>query len=118
MTMRKIVYSNIALSKRKAIKKYVKQKYGADVADKVSKSISKAIAHLKCFPDTGISMRNKYDLDCDYYMLFVEHNYFIYRIQDDIILILEVFHEKEDFMCQMFGVITTSRETLNYWGAD
>ena len=27
-------------------------------------------------------MRDKYDLDCDYYMLFIEHNYFIYRILD------------------------------------
>ncbi len=61
-------------------------------------------------------MRDKYDLDCDYYMLFGEHNYFIYRILDEIILILEIFNEKEDFMYQLFGVITTSQDTLDYLG--
>lgn len=44
----------------------------------------------------GISMREQYDLDCDYYMFFVEKNYFIYRILDDMIMILEIFNEKED----------------------
>ena len=48
-------------------------------------------------------------------MLFVEHNYIIYRVFDDLILILEIFNEKEDFMYQLFGVISTSQETLDYW---
>lgn len=62
----------------------------------------------------GVSMREKYDLDCDYYMLFIEHNYFIYRITDE--MILEIFNEKEDFMRQMFGIVTTSQDTIDYWG--
>lgn len=53
-------------------------------------------------------MREKYDLDCEYHMLFIEHNYFIYRIMDDMIMILEIFNEKEDFMYQLFGIVTTS----------
>ena len=61
-------------------------------------------------------MRDKYDLDCDYYMLFIEHNYSVYQILDELILVLEIFNEKEDFMYQMFGVITTSQDTLEYWG--
>ena len=60
-------------------------------------------------------MREKYDLDCDYYMLFIEHNYFIYRIMDDMIMILEIFKEREDFMYQMFGIVTISQDTLKYW---
>lgn len=66
------------------------------------------MAELKKFPEGGIPLREKYDLGCGYYMLFVENNYFIYRILDDLILILEIFKEKEDFMYQLFGVITTS----------
>lgn len=31
-------------------------------------------------------------------------------------MILEIFNEKEDFMRQMFGVVTTSQETIDYWG--
>ena len=115
MTRKKIVYSEIALSKRKSIKKNIKERYGKERADKISMRISKSIAELKKFPELGISLREKYDFDCDYYMLFVEHNYFIYRILDDLILILEIFNEKEDFMYQLFGVITTSQYTLDYW---
>lgn len=51
---------------------------------------------IKKFPELGVSLRDKYDLDCDYYMLFIEHNYFIYRILDELILVLEIFNEKED----------------------
>lgn len=116
MMQKKIVYSEIALSKRKAIKKNIKDRYGKERADKFSAHISQTIAKLKQFPEMGVSMREKYELDCDYYMLFIDHNYFIYRITDELILILEIFNEKEDFMRQMFGIVTTSQETLDYWG--
>lgn len=47
----------------------------------------------------------------------LEINYFFYRQKDkDTILILEMFHEKEDFMRKLFGIVTTSQETLDYWG--
>ena len=51
-------------------------------------------------------------------MLFIEHNYFIYRIFEDMILILEIFNEKEDIMYQLFGIVTTSQDTLDYWGEE
>ena len=76
MMQKKIVYSEIALSKRKAIKKNIKDRYGKERADKFSAHISQTIAKLKQFPDMGVSMREKYELDCDYYMLFIDHNYF------------------------------------------
>lgn len=115
MKRRRIAYSEIALSKRKAVKKDIKERYGKERADIFSEHISKSIAELKKFPELGVPLKEKYDLNCDYYMLFVEHNYFIYRILDDVILILEIFNEKEDFMYQLFGVVTTSQDTLDYW---
>lgn len=116
MIQRKIVYSEVALSKRKAIKKNIKDNYGKEGADRFSAHISKTLSELKRFPDMGVSMREKYGLDCDYFILFIEHNYFIYRITDEMIMILEIFNEKEDFMWQMFGIVTTSQETIDYWG--
>lgn len=61
------------------------------------------IAELKTFPEMGVSLREKYDLDCNYNMILIEHNYFVYRILKDTIIILEIFNEREDFMYQMFG---------------
>ncbi len=118
MKLKKIVYSSVALSKRKAIKNEIKQKNGQYTADKVSKRISAVIAKLKEFPEMGESMRMQYDLDCDYRMIFIEHSYFIYRVMEDTVMILEIFNEKEDFMYQMFGIVTTSQETIDYWGED
>lgn len=115
MTERKIIYSGIALEKRKAIKRDIKEKYGQERADKFSGNISRALAKLKKFPESGTSLRKTYQLDCDYYMLFIEHNYFVYRITDEAILILQVFNEREDFLFQMFGIITISQDTLDYW---
>ena len=59
--------------------------YGQATADRTSKHISDVIAKLKKFPEIGISMREQYGLECDYYVLFVAHNYFIYRITDDMV---------------------------------
>ena len=59
MIQRKIVYSEIALSKRKAIKKDIKDNYGKERADRFSAHISKTLAELKRFPDMGVSMREK-----------------------------------------------------------
>ncbi len=39
MTQRKIIYSEIALTKRKAIKRDIKEKYGQERADKFSEKI-------------------------------------------------------------------------------
>lgn len=39
----------------------------------------------------------------------------IYRILDGLILILEIFNEKEDFRYQLFGVSTISQDMLDYW---
>lgn len=116
MKLMKLAYSAIALSKRKAIKRGIKEKHGQQVADRVSGRISKVLAELKKFPQMGVSMWERYALDCDYYMVYIEHNYFIYRILDDTVLILEIFHEKEDFMYQLFGIETTSQDTIDFWG--
>ena len=59
---------------------------------------------------------SQYDGESDYSYIFVEHNYFFYRLTaNETILILEMFHEKEDFMRKLFGIVTTSQETIDYW---
>lgn len=45
--------------------------HGQNVADRVSKHISEALSELKKFSKMGISMREQYDLDCDYYMFLL-----------------------------------------------
>lgn len=80
-------------------------------------NIADAVRRLETFSQSGIRISSQYDIECDYSYIFAEHNYFFYRIKDeDTILILEMFHEKEDFMRKLFGIVTTSQETTDYWG--
>ena len=56
-----------------------------------------------------------FDIGTDYRYLYVSKNYILYRIEDEYIKIVNLYHEREDFMWQLFGVDTTPRETVDYW---
>lgn len=77
--------------------------------------MTNAVNNLKDFENMGASVKDVFGIECDYRYLFISHNYFFYRVTDDRIFIVEMFHEKEDFMSQLFGVTTTSQETMDYW---
>ena len=112
----KIEYSQIVRRKMKALKAELIQSYGSDKAKKILTQITKAIRRLEMFPQSGTAVSSLYDVNCDYSYIFTEHNYFFYRMKDEeTILILEMFHEKEDFLRKLFGIVTTSQETLDYW---
>ena len=79
--------------------------------------IMRGIRQLAMFPESGVNVSSQYNIDSDYSYIFIEHNYFFYSIKDkEAILILEMFHEREDFMRKLFGIVTTSQETIDYWG--
>ena len=51
----------------------------------------------------------------DYRYIFVSKNYVFYRIEEKYIRIINFYHEKEDFMWQLFGGDTTPQKTIDYW---
>ncbi|WP_300657046.1 type II toxin-antitoxin system RelE/ParE family toxin [uncultured Acetatifactor sp.] len=115
--MVRLEYSQIVRKKLKNLKNELREDYGEERAKKIMGKITKGIRWLEAFPQSGIRVSALYDIECDYSYIFVEHNYFFYRIKDkNTILILEMFHEKEDFMRKLFGIDTTSQETIDYWG--
>lgn len=88
----RLEYSQIVRRKLKKLRNELTQNYGEDNSQKTISKITKGVRQL-------------------------ETNYFFYRIKDkNTILILEMFHEKEDFMRKLFGIVTTSQETIDYWG--
>ena len=115
--MARLEYSQIVRRKLKKLRNELTQNYGADNSKKIMENITNGVRRLETFPQTGTRISSQYDIECDYSYIFVEHNYFFYRLKDkDTILILEMFHEKEDFMRKLFGIVTTSQETIDYWG--
>lgn len=114
--MVKLEYSQIVRRKLHELRNELAQSYGENISKKVLFNIAKGVRRLEAFPQSGIRISSQYDIESDYRYIFVEHNYFFYRIKgNNTVLVLEMFHEKEDFMRKLFGIESTSRETEDYW---
>lgn len=115
--MLKIEYSQIVRRKLKTLSTDLAQEYGEEKATAIIAKIMKDVRRLEVFPDSGTKVSALYDVECDYSYVFVEHNYFFYRMKDEgTVLVLDMFNEKEDFMRKLFGIVTTTQETIDYWG--
>ncbi|MBQ4536991.1 MAG: type II toxin-antitoxin system RelE/ParE family toxin [Lachnospiraceae bacterium] len=113
--MKKIQYTPDAADKLRELKKAISQEYGAESAQKIIKTITDAIRGLCEYEEKGPEVSKMFDVVTDYRYLFVSKNYVFYRIEDEYIRIINLYHEKEDFIRQLFGIDTTSQETIDYW---
>lgn len=113
--MKKVEYSQIVRRKLKALRVRLTSEFGSEVSRKSLKQITDAVRSLESFAEKGGSVSAMYDIDCDYRYLYVGHNYLFYRIETDKIIIAEMFDDREDFMYKLFGISTTSQESLDYW---
>ena len=62
---------------------------------------------LTCNKKKGSEVSKIFDVVSDYRYIFVFRNYVFYRIEDKYIQIINLYHEKEDFMWQLFRIDTT-----------
>ena len=105
--MKKIKYSPDAADKLRELKKTITQQYGAEKAKSILKSITDAIRGLGENEKKGPEVSRMFGVGTDYRYLFVSKNYMFYRIEEDCIRIVNLYHEREDFMWQLFGIDTT-----------
>lgn len=113
--MKRLEYSPDAAQKLRNIKSDVVKNFGTDVSKRVVSNITQAVRGLQQFEKTGISVEDALGIPCDYMMLYTEHNYVFYRITEKTIYVVDIFHEREDFMWKLFGIRTTLQETEDYW---
>lgn len=92
------------------IKRDVTLNFGADVAKRVVTNMTKTLRRLQEFEQSGISVEKTIGVPCDYLMVYTEHNYAFYRITEESIYIVDIFHEREDEMgeivkmnCKVYG---------------
>ena len=97
------------------IKKEVSMQYGTKKATDVVKRITASIKDLLVNEKKGPSVEAMFGVETDYRYLVAAPNYVFYKIEDDCIKVLNIYHEKEDFMWQLFGIDTTLEETIDYW---
>ena len=50
-----------------------------------------------------MSLRGMYGVDTDYRYVYIAHNYVFFRVSEDSIQIINIFHEHEDYMLALFG---------------
>ena len=105
--MKKVEYSQIVRRKLKNLRARLTSEFGAEVSRKSIKQ--------EDFAERGISVSSMYGIECDYRYIYAGRNYLFYRIESDKIIIAEMFDEREDFMYKLFGIATTTQESLDYW---
>ncbi|MBQ4059833.1 MAG: type II toxin-antitoxin system RelE/ParE family toxin [Lachnospiraceae bacterium] len=113
--MKKIKYTPDAADKLRALKLAIAREYGVDKAKKIIKSITDAVKGLYDYEEKGPEVSKMFDLVSDYRYIFISRNYVFYRIEDKYIRIINFYHEKEDFMWQLFGIDTTPQDAIDYW---
>ena len=114
--MKRVEYSQIVGRKLKNLKANLTAEFGAEISRKSIKQITDVARGLGSFEKKGILVSSMYDIECDYRYIYVGHNYLFYRIEKEKIIIVEMFDEREDFMYKLFGIFTTSQESIDYWG--
>lgn len=112
--MKKIKYTPDAADKLRALKATISQEYGVDNARKIVKNITDAIRGLSNYEEKVPEVSKMFDVVSDYRYIYVSKNYVFYRIEEKYIRIINLYHEKEDFMWQLFGVDTTPQDTIDY----
>ena len=113
--MKKIKYTPDAADKLRALKSVISQEYGGDKVKKIIKSITDAMRGFCDYEEKGSEVSNMFDVVSDYRYIFVSGNYVFYRIEDKYIRIINLYHKKEDFIWQLFGIDTTPQDTIDYW---
>ena len=100
--MKIIEYTPNAADKLRMLNQYITLYYGTKKAKEVTTKITRSIHGLINNENMGVSVKNMFDVSSDYRYIFVAKNYVFYRIENDKIKVIDIFHEKEDFIGKLF----------------
>ena len=112
----KVEFSKIVRRKMKALKKDLTDRFGKDTAIKALRTIMDTAKGLSDYPEKGEAVSDLFDVDTDFRILYVNHNYLFYYFEDKKVIVAEMFDEREDFMYKLFGISSESEESADYWG--
>ena len=105
--MRKIKYTPDAADRLRWINSIILMQYGSKTGKKIVGNITSAIRGLAEHAEKGPSVEAMFGIVSDYRYIVVERNYVFYRVEPDCIRIINLYHEREDFMWLLFGIDTT-----------
>ncbi len=111
--MKKLVYSPDYKEKLIQMRKDIDLKFGPEVRRKVFSEIDHRLQLLKEQNHLGISLREMYGIDCEFYYIYVAHNLIFYAIGEKEIRIINIYHEREDYIIKFLGNAVKLHETAN-----
>ena len=113
--MPKLIYTPKALDDLPKIKTYVSKQFGRNKAKACVKEITSAIRQLEIFPEEGPCVEDLIEYPTNYHYLVIKPNYVFYRIENDIVRVIRILNEKQDFLQILFGISSISEEGEEYW---
>lgn len=113
--MPKLIYAPKALDDLQGIKTYVAKQFGGNRAKACVREITSAIRQLETFPEEGPCVEDLIEYPTGYRYLVVKPNYVFYRIEKDIVRVIRILNEKQDFLQILFGISSISEEGEEYW---
>lgn len=114
-SMPKLTYAPKAFDDLRGLKAYVARQFGGNIAKACVRKITSAARQLETFPEEGPCLEAFIEYPTDYRYLVVKPNYIFYRIEGDIVKVIRILNEKQDFLQILFGISSTSPEGENYW---
>lgn len=102
--MKKLIYTSEYREKIINLRNDLDLKYGKEVRQKVFSEIDHRIQQLKAHHYLGISVREKYGVNCDYYYIYVAHNLVFYQVDESSIILRE--GPELLFSCQLKMLLT------------
>ena len=114
--MKKLVYSPLVKNKLKILKAFLSKEYGDGSAKKILTQIADDAEILRNHEKSGTNIAEMYDIDTEYWYLFTNQHYLIYRFDPHTVTLIQIFHEREDFMMKLFGISGRTQESIDYWG--
>lgn len=116
--MYEIIYSPIVQEKLIALKSKLTEVCGEELGIKRFLAVIDGFEVRLTFSNTGIPVKTIYDVEPEfekYFIIYSHKNYFLYYIEGNVINVMEMYDEREDYARTLFGIVTTTQETLDYW---
>lgn len=114
--MKKLEYSPLVRYKLKELKEWLVDHYDGETASKILIGITSDADRLAQYEKSGVNISEMYNLNTDYWYIFTHQHYLVYRIESTKVIIVQMFHEREDFMKILFGMSGRTQESIDYWG--
>ena len=116
--VREVMYEKEVQYKLADLKEKLILVQGQDKGIKTIKHILSILDNLSVFSIKSENIRDAYGITCpdNWYLIYVERNYFIFSKDEAKIVILKMYDNKQDFIYDLFGIEMRSVESKEYWG--